>query len=263
VDGGRSSRLIERVRSSALVGRGRGRPAAFVEVALLLLWFLLFPRAHAAAGQDLDAATANAEALQSVERSLHVTIERAANQWLTEHPVLILPAVYYYRLYYAVIAGALLWLFIRHADVYVKARRTLLVMSAIVLPIVWALPMSPPRFAMPGIVDIVAEHDIFGSLASRGAGGGQNSYSAMPSLHVGWSAWCAYAVWSALRADHPRLALVPWLFPLVMVADVLTTGNHYVLDIAGSGVLLAVSIAAAALCGRIAERAKLAAPPLA
>jgi hypothetical protein len=29
-------------------------------------------------------------------------------------------------------------------------------------------------------------------------------------LHVGWAAWCAYAVWAALRATHPRLALLAW-----------------------------------------------------
>lgn len=67
----------------------------------------------------------------------------------------------------------------------------------------------------------------------------------MPSLHVGWSAWCAYAVWSALRGAHPRLALLAWVFPLVMAVDVLTTGNHYVLDIVGSAALLALSIVVA------------------
>jgi membrane-associated phospholipid phosphatase len=113
--------------------------------------------------------------------------------------------------------------------------------------------MSPPRFALPGIVDIVAEHDILGR-ASQEIGHGRNLYSAMPSLHVGWSMWCAYAVWSAVRASHPRLALLSWVFPLLMAADVLATGNHYVLDIAGSAVLLAVSIAVASLWSRLAER---------
>jgi hypothetical protein len=230
------------------------RPAVLVEVLGLLLGLLLFLRLHAAAGKDVAAATANARALQSVERVLHLDIERSANAWLTAHPVLIQPAVYYYRSYYAVIVGVLLWVFVRHAEVYVRIRRTLVAMTALVLPVFWALPLSPPRFALPGIADIVAEHDVLGSTASRDTGNGQNHYSAMPSLHVAWSAWCAYAVWSALRASHPRLALVAWVFPLVMAADVLTTGNHYVLDVVGSCVLLAVSIAAASGWGRLAER---------
>lgn len=220
----------------------------------MLLAVVLFTRAHAAAGRDVAAtATANALALQSVERALHLDIALAANAWLTDHPALIQPAVYYYRSYYAVIIGTLIWVFVRHAEVYVRVRRTMLAMAVIVLPVFWALPMAPPRLALPGVVDIVAAHDILGGHAGD-VDSGRNLYSAMPSLHVGWSAWCAYAVWSALRGRHPRLALSAWLFPLVMVAVVLTTGNHYVLDVVGSAVLLVVSIAAASWWGRVAER---------
>lgn len=254
VSTGRFSRLIQRGRSGTLIGGVRGRPAVLVEVIVLLFGFLLFAHFHAVAGKDIASATANALALQSVERALHVDIEQIANEWLTEHPALIQPTVYYYRLYYVVLVGVLLWVFVWHADIYIKVRRTLLAMTALVLPVFWALPMSPPRFALPGVVDIIAEHDILGSHASRETGNGQNLYSAMPSLHVGWSAWCAYAVWSALRTSHPRLAPLPWVFPLVMAANVLGTGNHYVLDIVGSAVLLVVSIAAASVWGRLAER---------
>ena len=125
--------------------------------------------------------------------------------------------------------------------------------------LLWAVPESPPRFALPGVIDIVARYDILGH-ASRDTGNGQNHYSAMPSLHVGLSLWCAYTVWSVLRAGHPRLALLSWMFPLLMAADVLATGNHYVLDVAGSIVLLAASIVAASTWGRLAERRRQARP---
>ncbi len=221
-----------------------------VELIGLLLWFLLFTRLDAAVGKDLAAATANALALQSTEHAVHIDIERSANGWLAGNPVLSQLAVYLYRLYYAVIAGVLLWVFIRHADVYRKVRRTMVAMMVLVLPVYWAVPMSPPRFALPGAVDIVARYDIL-DLESWTK---PSHYTAMPSMHVGWSLWCAYAVWSALRGTHPRLALLSWIFPLLMVADVLGTGNHYVLDIAGSITLLAVSIVAASMWGRLAAR---------
>lgn len=230
-----------------------GRPAPLVEVAGLLLVILLFSWLHAIAGKDVAAATANALALQSIERALHLDIELRANQWLTEHPSLIQLAVYYYRLYYLAIIGVLVWVYVRHADVYIKVRRTLVAMLVLVLPVFWALPMSPPRFALPGVVDIIAGHDLLGGHASRGIENGQNLYSAMPSMHVGWSLWCAYAAWYALRASHPRLALLSWIFPLGMTAVVLITGNHYVLDIAGSAVLLAVSIAVVSVWGHLTE----------
>ncbi|NUW46233.1 phosphatase PAP2 family protein [Nonomuraea rhodomycinica] len=232
---------------------GGRRPAPLPEVAGLLLVILLFSRLHAAVGKDVAVATADALTLQSMERALHLDVELRANRWLTEHPALIQPAVAYYRLYYVVIVGVLAWVFVRHADVYAKVRRTLVAMLVLVLPVYWAVPMSPPRFALPGVVDIIAEHDILGGQGWREVGNGQN-YSAMPSMHVGWSLWCAYAAWQALRTSRPRLALLPWIFPLGMTAVVLVTGNHYVLDVAGSVVLLVVSVAVGAAWGHLAAR---------
>jgi hypothetical protein len=224
-----------------------------VELILLLLWFLLFTRLDAAVGKDLAAANANALGLQSMEHAVHIDIERSANSWLAENPVLGHLAVYLYRLYYAMVAGILLWVFLRYANVYRHVRRTMVAMMVLVLPVYWAMPMSPPRSALPGAVDIVARYDILDQ-ASKESWTSPSHYTAMPSLHVGWSLWCAYAVWCALRGTHPRLALLSWLFPLLMAADVLATGNHYVLDVAGSIALLAVSIVVASMWGRLADQ---------
>lgn len=226
------------------------RPAVLVELIFLVLWFLLFARLDAAVGKDFAAANANALALQSAEHAVHLDIERSVNDWLAGNPFLSRLAVYLYRLYYVVVAGTLLWVFARHADVYRRVRRTMVAMMVLVLPVYWAVPMSPPRFALPGAVDIVARYDLF----DQPSWTSPTHYTAMPSMHVGWSLWCAYAVWSALRATHPRAALAAWAFPLLMTADVLATANHYVLDIVGSVTLLAVSIVAASLWGRVARR---------
>jgi hypothetical protein len=221
------------------------RPAVLVELIFLLLWFLLFARLDAAVGKDFAAATANAVTLQSAEHAAHLDIERSVNSWLAGNPVLSRLAVYLYRLYYVVVAGVLLWVFVRHAGVYRRVRRTMVAMMALVLPVYWAVPMSPPRFALPGAVDIVARYDIFDVPSWTSP----THYTAMPSMHVGWSLWCAYAVWSALRVAQPRLALLAWLFPALMVAVVFGTGNHYVLDVVGSVVLVAVSVAVASATG--------------
>jgi hypothetical protein len=229
---------------------GRGR-AALLEALIVLAVVIVFSRLHAAAGADAAAATANAAALQSLEQALNLDIELAANRWLVEHDILIPLAVVVYRSYYVVILGVLVWVFVRHADVYRHVRRTLVAMTLLALPVFWALPISPPRFALPGVVDIIATHDPIAGAASVDLDNGRNHYSAMPSLHVGWSAWCAYAVWFALRERHPRLALLAWVFPLVMITDVFTTGNHYVLDVVGSAALLALSIIAARVWARL------------
>ncbi|MEV6825964.1 phosphatase PAP2 family protein [Amycolatopsis sp. NPDC051102] len=228
------------------------RPRVLAELVFLLLWFLLFSWLDAAVGRDLAAANAHALTLQAAEHAVHLDIERSVNTWLAGHPVLGHLAVYLYRLYYVVVAGVLLWVFVRRPGVYRKVRRTMVAMMALVLAVYWAVPMSPPRFALPGAVDVVARYD----LLHQESWTHPSHYTAMPSMHVGWALWCAYAGWTALRSAHPRLALLPWLFPLLMVAVVLTTGNHYVFDVVGSVVLLAVSVAAAAGWGRLVAKAR-------
>lgn len=223
----------------------QGWRRAVAEVALIAAVLLVFTRLHAATGTDVAAATSNALALQLLERGLHLDVELAMNRWLTERDTLIPLAVLLYRLYYAVLLGVLLWTFLRHAKVYLHVRRTFVAMTGLALLVFWALPMSPPRFALAGVVDVIAEHDILTGQPSRDMDNGTNHFSAMPSLHVAWSAWGAYAVWLAMRGSYPRAALLAWLFPLVMVADVLATGNHYVLDVVGSVVLLVAAIGVA------------------
>ncbi|MFB9687910.1 phosphatase PAP2 family protein [Amycolatopsis plumensis] len=235
------------MKTALLRGAG-GRPGALVELVFLLLWFLLFTRLDAAVGKDFAAADANAQALQAVESAAHLDIELSANTWLAGHPLLGHLAVYVYRLYYVVVVGVLLWVFLRHAGAYRHVRRTMVTMTALVLPVYWAVPMSPPRFALPGAVDVVARYDPFGLESWTHP----THHTAMPSMHVGWSLWCAYAVWYALRDTHPRLAWSAWSFPVLMAAVVFGTANHYVLDVAGSVALLTVSIFVASLWGRLA-----------
>lgn len=228
--------------------RGWRRPA--IELAGLAAGAVLFTWLHNLAGTDVAAATANAHVLQSMEHALRLDVELAANHWLAASPALSIAAVWYYRLYYLPLAGVLLWVLFRHADDYRTVRNTLLVMAGVALVIFWLLPVSPPRFALPGIVDVVAQRDVIAGAAARDLSNGQNHFSAFPSLHVGWSALSAYAAWRVLRRRHPRASLLVWLHPVIMIAVVITTGNHYVLDVAGTAALLAISVTAATMVGR-------------
>lgn len=222
----------------------RGWPGAISEVILLAVVLLVFTRLHNAVGTDLGTATANAQSIQSIERILHCDVELTANRWLVRHPAPAVSAVLIYRLYYLAVVGVLAWTYLRHPADYLRVRRTFMAMAGIALLVFWLLPTSPPRFALPGIIDVVADRDILARAGSRDPVGGGN-LSAMPSLHVGWTVWCAYGVWSALRGSHPRAALLAWLFPMIMVVVVLGTGSHYVLDVLGSAVLLMAAVAVA------------------
>jgi hypothetical protein len=71
----------------------------------LVAGLMVYSWLHNLAGTDIASATANAQALQSLERSLNLDIEPAANQWLARSPVLTQSAVLYYRLYYLPLAA--------------------------------------------------------------------------------------------------------------------------------------------------------------
>ena len=73
-------------------------------------------------------------------------------------------------------------------------------------------PAAPPRLASTtGIVDVMAHFSQYGwwggaASAPRGIGDATNQYAAMPSMHFGWSLWCA--VVSA--EPRPRLRRASW-----------------------------------------------------
>ena len=168
-----------------LRGRANVRPrdwaAAMAETVLLAMVLLAFTRLHAVVGTDVATATANALAVQSVEQMLHLNIELATNRWLTEHETVIPAAVLVYRFYYAALLWVLVWIYIRHAEVYVQVRRTFVAMTGLAVLAFWAMPTSPPRFALPGVVDIFAEHDILNSRSTRDMSNGAN-FTAMPAF---------------------------------------------------------------------------------
>ncbi|UJP41501.1 phosphatase PAP2 family protein [Cellulomonas palmilytica] len=214
-----------------------------VEVVLLVVGYAVFFGVHDLVGTDEVQATHNAQRLDSIERAVGLDVELGANRWLAGQPALIAASVLYYRLYYLPLVAVLLWLILRRADTYRVLRVTLLVVAALALVCYWLLPTSPPRFAMPGIVDIIAENDPVAGESTRDLSTGRNHFSAFPSMHVGWAALAAYFVWFTLRRERPRVAWLAWLFPAGMVVVVIVTGNHYALDVVGSALLLTVALA--------------------
>ncbi len=63
----------------------------------------------------------------------------------------------------------------------------------------------------------------------------------MPSLHIAWAAWCTLALWRITKRRWVRCLAV--VYPCVTAFAVLATGNHYLLDVIGGLVTLAVAVA--------------------
>lgn len=227
----------------------RWRYGWILEVAIGVGLYLLYDELRSAAAGSATVALRNGLDVVRWERALGLYQEyRVQQAFLHHHVVLSLANIYYGTVHFVVPVIALVLLWRRAPERYVRWRTTLLVMLAIALVMFWLYPLNPPRL-MParfGFVDTAAEYFNFGpqqrivvvrgvpTAASRAAFG--NLFAAMPSLHVGWSTWSAIAMWPVIRRRWVRMLIV--VDPVLTVFVIVVTANHWILDaIAGWAVL--------------------------
>lgn len=218
-------------------------PRWYLEFPLLVAGYLVFGMVRAALDPGIPAATNTAEFVLRLEQALGINVEYSLNHALLGHPVAIYLTGYFYKLCVLAVPAILIWSYVSRPDRYGRLRTVLVVITLLDLLFVWLVPESPPRLALPGIVDHMADADILGSAATRAPSETLNISGAMPSMHVAWTTWCAYAAFTMLRERYRRAAWLVWLFPALVAFIVLVTGHHFVLDIV-AGVALLAAVAA-------------------
>ncbi len=101
-------------------------------------------------------------------------------------------------------------------------------------------PLAPPRLlAQYGYIDTVLKFHTWGSLADPDVADHSNQFAAMPSLHIGWSLWCAIAVYRCAR--HVWVRRLAFVYPLCTLFVIVGTANHFVLDAVGGAVAVALA----------------------
>jgi membrane-associated phospholipid phosphatase len=186
-------------------------------------------------------ALAHARDILDFEQSLHIAPELALNRWLVDHRVLGTILSYYYDNAHFVVTFALLaWLWFKRADIYRPLRSALVTINAIGLLVFWRYPVAPPRLLVAdGFTDVVAASHTVGSWHTGSLAADANQFAAMPSLHIAWAVWCMLVLWCLSKRVWVRtLALA---YPCLTGFAVLATGNHYVLDLVGGIVTVALS----------------------
>ena len=192
----------------------------------------------------------HARQLISAERFLHIYWERDLQRaFLHVDWFIAFWNIYYGTIHFVMPVIALVWLYLRFPVRYVRWRTTLALMFGLAVLGFWLYPLMPPR-VMParyGFVDTAAEYYNFGpQVRVRFDRHGQptheaaeqfgNLYAAMPSFHVGWSTWVAFALWPVVRRKWAKLLLV--LYPLTILFCITVTANHWLLDAVGGWVVL-------------------------
>ena len=195
----------------------------------------------------LQAGLAHGRSLLSVEQTLHIDPERALDRWVAGHHTLgVLLSYYYDNAHFIVTLGLLGFLWWRRTDIYAPLRNMLVLAKVIAFVVFWLYPVAPPRM-LPGFVDVVAASHTVGSWHTGALASAANQLAAMPSLHIAWAVWCTLALWHISKRPWVRALAV--IYPFATGFAVLSTGNHYVLDILGGLATIALSVLIVRLLG--------------
>jgi hypothetical protein len=107
------------------------------------------------------------------------------------------------------------------------------------------LPTAPPRLLSDeGFVDVMSQTSTWGWWPTSGTPGSDaisNQFAAMPSLHCAWATWCGLVL--VLLARRRWIRVVAAVYPLTTYFVVLSSGNHYLLDVVGGVAVLVVGAA--------------------
>ena len=207
----------------------------------------------------------NAIRVIRIERWIGLFHEETIQEWFLPHIWFIKTMnVYYGTAHFFVTLGVFIALYKFRPSVFGQWRNTLAVMTALAIIGFSLFPLMPPRLLDApcpdagfgakcivselrtrngaenfGFVDTIKE---FGGPWAFDSGPGSkitNQYAAMPSLHIGWSTWCALGLWPIARKLWMRLALL--VYPSVTMLCIIVTGNHFWID--GVGGLLVFAVA--------------------
>jgi hypothetical protein len=241
-------------------------PRGFRDFALqLAIWFgflLAYQIVRGIADHDVWQAYLNGRTIIDFERHLHslveVDIQRvilSAGDWLVQ-----VVNWTYWNSQFTVVGIALLWVYFRRNQGFLRLRNTLLLANMLALVGFVLMPTAPPRFFPEwGFIDTLASS----STLNHGSGLVQlasNQFAAMPSIHAADALILGFAMASLVRSRWAKLLWTLW--PSWVWFSVMATANHFWLDVAAGIGLAAVSISVVAALESASGRRRLPLPAL-
>ncbi len=249
--------------------------------AVYLVYSLVRNQFGSASG-DPGPAFGHARDVIDLERAMHLYFEADLQRWYLDLPadgLIRLWNVYYGLAHFVVTFGALVWMFRRDPHRHRLLRNTLALTTALAVIGFAAYSLMPPRLlddpgeyggcqvyapeaadaAAPGAltaegcdrfgyIDTIAAHGGWISFGNEGYEDVSNQYAAMPSMHIGWSTWCAFVLVPLLRRRWAKV--LAGLYPVITLVCIVLTANHYWIDGLGGLVCLAAGYGLARLLTR-------------
>jgi hypothetical protein len=213
------------------------------ELALVVTLLIAYKYGRYLTKGEVGTALHNAREVMGLERTLGVFTEASFQDLVLRDTALIrFLNVYYLVAHVVVTAAAFVWLYVRFPNAYRRFRDVMIVITVSGMTLHLLLPLAPPRmFPDLGFVDTAR---VIGP-ASYGAGspykGFANQFAAMPSLHFGWALVIAWAVFVATKSRWRYLVLA---HPVLTLAAIVLTANHYWLDAVAAAALFGIALGA-------------------
>ena len=198
----------------------------WAEAIALFVAYQVFESARAHIHPHATPAMRNGRWLEDLEGWTWTLHEARLNAFVFTHKTLAQGMnIYYGTIHFIIPPLVLIWLWRRHPEQYRRLRNALAALTIVGLAFFIATPLAPPRFVPAQAHATFHDTTPFGGLGplDRGNFKDQNPYAALPSLHVGWSTWCACAVIAAAGPRRRRwLAL---LYPALTLTVVMGTAK--------------------------------------
>jgi hypothetical protein len=211
---------------------GRVAWEAVLMLGAVLVYFAVRSLTEGSAEQALY----NARSVVRLERFLGIFWEPQLQALLDgeQHLVTLANWVYIWG-HWPVIALVGGWLLFERPTTYRVVRNAFLISGATGMVIFATFPVAPPRLADLGFMDTVTLHSNSYRVLQPPAL--TNQYAAVPSLHFGWNLLVGIVLVQQARGLLVRMFGL--IMPVLMLAAIVLTANHYILDAAaGAAVAL-------------------------
>ena len=192
---------------------------------------------------DSDSALSNAKSIVALEDALGFFVEPALQTVIIGEKWMVNLANWVYLWgHWPVMAVVGVWLYLYREKSYRLYRTALICSGAIGLVMFMTYPVAPPRLTDLHFVDtITAYSNLYHVLQPAWL---TNQLAAFPSLHFGWNLLISIALLTQTR--NPAARVFGWAMPVIMLAAIVLTANHYLVDAIGGGAVALVGLAIAA-----------------
>ena len=210
---------------SAPAGGGWRNHAA--ELSLYVGCYLLYVLLRGLIFEGDGRALENADRVVALETGFGLFLEESLQLWCVTFakPLVVFLNWVYIVTYWPIILCAALFLYLKRRSLYVHYRNLMVSHLLLALAIFTLFPLAPP-FKTGLLADTI---QLYGPsfYGSPDMARFYNTNAAMPSLHFSWT--CIFA-WLLLREARGWYRYLGVGYPLLTLAAIVVTGNHFLLD---------------------------------